>query len=87
MKKSEISFQAATAADAEAIVTMIYQSVHELMDFMFGSQVPAERVLQKLLGRESGQFGYRYVTVMRDGPRPVGVVLGYTREQLAAAEA
>lgn len=86
MKKTGISFQAATAAEADVIVTMIYQSVHELMDFMFGSQRLAERVLKKLLGRASGQFGFRYATVMRDGQRVVGVVLGYTREQLAAAE-
>ncbi len=86
MKKSEISFQDASAANAGAIVTMIYQSVHELMDFMFGSQAEAERVLKRLLGRESGQFGFRYATVMRDGSRTVGVVLGYTREQLRAAE-
>ena len=75
VKKPEIRIEAAAAGDAAAIVTMIYQSVHELMDFMFGSQAQAEPILKKLLARASGQFGFQYVNVMRDAGQTVGVVL------------
>ena len=56
------------------------------MDFMFQSQAQAEQVLTKLLKRPSGQFGYRYFSVMQDGDETVGVVLGYSRKQFLQAE-
>jgi len=81
VKKSSIEIKPGTRDDAEDIKALIYQSVHELMDFMFPSRVMAEQVLEKLLQRPNGQFGYRHVEVMKDGTDTVGVVLGYSRKQ------
>ena len=86
MKTSRIRLVPGSAEHADSISRLIYQSVHELMDFMFQSQARAEPVLTRLLRRPSGQFGYRYVSVMLDGDKTVGVVLGYSREQLQQAE-
>jgi len=86
VKKSSIEIEPATPADAGEIKALIYQSVHELMDFMFQSRLKAEQVLEKLLQRPNGQFGYRYVAVMKDGKDTVGVVLGYSRQQFLQAE-
>ena len=86
MEKSLIKFVPASRGHADLISLLIYQSVHELMDFMFGSQELADPVLKKLLGYSSGQFGYRYVSVMQDGDQTVGVVLGYSREEFMQAE-
>ena len=86
MKKSSIEIKPGTPEDAAEIKALIYQSVHELMDFMFQSRPRAEQVLEKLLQRPNGQFGYRYVAVMKDGKNTVGVVLGYSRKQFLQAE-
>jgi len=86
IKPDGIKFFAASEKHAKSITTFIYQSVHELMDFMFGNQKLAEAILNRLLKYSSGQFGYRYVTVMKDGEATVGVVLGYSRQEFLAAE-
>lgn len=86
MKTTHIKFVSGRAEHADSIARLIYQSVHELMDFMFHSEARAEPVLTKLLQQSAGQFGYRYVSVMLDGDKTVGVVLGYSREQLEQAE-
>ena len=86
MKISSIEFKSGAPEYAEEIKVLIYQSVHELMDFMFQNQVKAEAVLEKLLQRSNGQFGYRYSSVMTDGDDTVGVVLGYSRKQFLQAE-
>lgn len=86
MNRSRILYEAGTPAHADAVTPLIYESVHELMDFMFGSRAAAERVLARLLRYPRGQFGFDHLTVMRDGERVVGVLLGYGREDLEAAE-
>jgi FAD/FMN-containing dehydrogenase/ribosomal protein S18 acetylase RimI-like enzyme len=86
MIKSKIEFLRGDAKFSTAITPLIYESVHELMDFMFLSRVPSEAVLDKLLQYSAGQFSYRYTTVMQDGDSVVGVVLGYGRQQFLEAE-
>ena len=86
MSRSSISIIPGSAEHADSISDLIYQSVHELMDFMFGSQAMAGQVLRKLLRRPSGQFGYSHVSIMQDGDVVVGVVLGYNRKDYLAAE-
>lgn len=86
IKPAGIRYLSGTAAHADSISRLVYQSVHELMDFMFGSEAQADRVLKNLLRRSSGQFGYRYLSVLSDDDAMVGVVLGYGREQFLQAE-
>ena len=86
LKKNNLSLSPGSPDYARAISVLIYESVHELMDFMFQSRSIAEKVLIKLLSRPRGQFGYRYVSVMKDGDKIVGVVLGYSRKQFQDAE-
>ncbi|MDX2476928.1 MAG: GNAT family N-acetyltransferase, partial [Gammaproteobacteria bacterium] len=86
MSKSGIEFLKGDARFSTAITPLIYESVHELMNFMFLSREPSEAVLDKLLQYSAGQFSYRYTTVMQDGDRIVGVVLGYGRQQFLESE-
>lgn len=85
-KVASIDYRAGSPDDAESISELIYQSVHELMDFIFASDLEAEKALRKLLRRPDGQFGYRYTTVMRAAGEVVGVVLGYDRRQFEQSE-
>src|SRR5210317_1379709 len=86
METSTIKFRPATAKHADSTALLIYQSVHALMDFMFQSSEQALPILNNLLARSSGQFSYRYLSVMQDADQVVGVVLGYSREQFLQAE-
>ena len=85
-KPDTIKIVAALAEHADSITLLVYQSVHELLDFMFGNQKMAEPVLKRLLSYASGQFGYRYGRVMLDGEATVGVVIGYSRKEFRDAE-
>ena len=71
---------------AEAAASLIYESSHELMDFMFRDRALAERVLAKLFRKTGGHFSHRFATMAALDGRTVGLELGYDRDQLAAQD-
>lgn len=80
----DIRFGPAEPAQAARLAALVYESSHELLDFMFGGRARAEAALRKLLQQPGGHFGHRFATVMLAGDDIVGVVLGYDRKQLSA---
>ena len=82
----DLAFRSARPEDAESLATLIYQSSHELLEFMFGGRLDAEKALRKLLGHSGGHFGYQFATVMTVGNDIAGVELGYDQDELAAQE-
>jgi hypothetical protein len=79
-------FAPAQPARAAALATLVYESSHELLDFMFGGRLQAEAALTRLLRKSGGHFGYRFATTMAAGNDIAGVELGYGSRQLAAEE-
>ena len=71
---------------ADGVAPLIYDSVHELMNFMYGSRSVAEAVIRRLMRWPGGHFGYRFATVMVDGRDVVGVELGYDKARLSAQD-
>ena len=86
MTEADIRFQPAEPFHADALAPLIFDSSHELLEFMFGSREGAEVGLGKLLRRADGHFGCKFATMLLVGGDIVGVELGYDREQLAAQE-
>lgn len=86
MNDVDLQFRIADSGHAEVIAPLIYESSHELLDFMFGSRGAAEAGLAKLLRKDDGHFGHRFATLMAIGDEIVGVELGYDRDQLANQE-
>jgi ribosomal protein S18 acetylase RimI-like enzyme len=80
----DIRFRPAEPSQAATLAVLIYESSHELLDFMFGGRAGAEAALSRLLARRGGQFGCRFATVMLADDEIAGVVLGYDRSELAA---
>ena len=66
---------------AEAGV-LIYESSHELLDFLLSDRGIAERVLAKLYRKSVGHFSFRFSTAAVVEDRMVGLELGYDRDQL-----
>jgi FAD/FMN-containing dehydrogenase/ribosomal protein S18 acetylase RimI-like enzyme/SAM-dependent methyltransferase len=79
-----IRFCGAEPGHAERLASLIYESSHELLDFMFSGRSGAEAALARLLGKPTGHFGYRFATVMLADDEIVGVELGYDKRQLTA---
>ena len=65
---------------------LIYESSHELLNFMFKSQSTAEKVLEKLYRKNRGHFSYVFSTVVEMDGEIIGLELGYDKEQLAKQE-
>lgn len=82
----DIRFEPASAAQAAALAPLIYESSHELLDFIFGNREIAEKALAKLIGSPNGHFSYRFVTLMMVSDQICGAELGYSAEQLAGEE-
>lgn len=83
---SDIRFEPASAAQARALAPLIYESSHELLEFMFGSRAAAEHALTKLIARPNGHFSHKFVTQLKVNDQLCGAELGYGAEQLDAAE-
>ncbi len=65
---------------------LIYETGHELLDFMFGGRQGAERVIGKLFKKSLGHFSHAHATkAVLDG-QVVGIEVGYRGEVLAAEE-
>jgi len=88
MSKSDldIRFEPASAAQAIELAPLIYESSHELLDFLFGDRTTAENALAELIARPNGHFSYRFVTLLIVNDRLCGAELGYSAEQLDAGE-
>lgn len=81
----DIRFFPAEPSQAARLAVLIYESSHELLDFMFSGRARAEAALTKLLQQPGGHFGHRFATVMLADDEIGGVVLGYDRKQLVYA--
>lgn len=81
-----LQFREASPAVADAIGPLIYDSAHELLDFMFGGRERAEAALGRLLRIPRGHFGYGFAETALIGNQVVGVSLGYDKRQLASQE-
>ncbi|MEM7500383.1 MAG: GNAT family N-acetyltransferase [Pseudomonadota bacterium] len=86
MNDVDLQFQLARSEHAKDIAPLVYESSHELLDFMFGGRSGAEAGLTTLLRKSDGHFGHRFATLMLLGDEVVGVELGYDRQQLAGQE-
>ena len=86
MNDTTITFEPAGEFHADALAPLVYESSHELLDFMFGSREAAEAGLGKLLRRSDGHFGCRFATMLLVDGELAGVELGYDRVQLEAQE-
>lgn len=81
-----IEFRPARAADAADLAPLVYESSHELLDFIFGDRLQAETALANMMARPGGHFGYRFATTMTQDDDIVGLMLGYGRQQLVGEE-
>lgn len=81
---TEIKYCATQLNHLDLMAGLIYESSHELFNFMFTNRADAEKVLQKLLRFESGHFGNQFATVMLVDGEVAGVELGYSNAQLSA---
>lgn len=68
--------------DADIASNLIYDSGHELFDFMFDDQDTSVTIIKKLFKKERGYFSYAFSTVLLSEGDVVGVQLGYDLEQL-----
>ncbi len=68
--------------DADVASYLIYDSSHELFDFMFEDKDTALKIIKKLFKKERGYFSYVFSTVLLSDGDVVGVQLGYDLEQL-----
>jgi len=82
----DIRFEPASAEQAPELAPLIYESSHELFDFMFGDRKTAETALRQLIARPNGHFSYRFATVLLADDQICGAELGYSAEQLGAEE-
>ena len=82
----DIRYEHAVAGQAAELAPLIYESSHELLDFMFGDRAKAEKALGRLIDRPGGHFSYRFVRRMLLDDKLCGAELGYGATQLAAEE-
>lgn len=79
-------YRAGRSNDAGATAKLVYESSHELFNFMFGDFSTSEKVLQRLLSYSGGHFGADYATVMESDGKLVGIFIGYSKAQLSSQE-
>ena len=78
-----IKFEPAAAKlDAAAVASLIFDTSHEMLVFMFGDRHTAEQALARLSRRVSGHFAYRHATLALRGDEVLGLELGYDAAQL-----
>ncbi len=82
----DLTFQPGDPSQPKAAAALIYQSSHELLDYMFSNQAIAERVLSRLYRKRSGHFSHRFSTSALIDEELVGLELGYSKEQLKREE-
>ncbi len=88
MTETELNIRFAPAQPEQAaeLAPLIYESSHELLDFMFGDRTTAEAALTRLIAKPNGHFSHRFVTLLIVNDQVQGAELGYSAEQLSAQE-
>lgn len=81
-----IRFAPAKPEQAAELAPLIYESSHELLDFMFGDRAGAEKALARLIARPNGHFSHQYATLLLENDEICGAELGYSAEQLGGEE-
>ena len=82
----DIQLEPATSTQAAELAPLVYQSSHELLDFLFGGCDAAETALAELIARPNGHFSHRFVTLLMINRRICGAELGYSADELADEE-
>ena len=77
-----VTFHPGDPSKSSDACRLIYQSSHELLDYMFADKDTAEKILSKLCRKKYGHFGYSFSTVAQIDKRVVGIELGYDKTQL-----
>lgn len=83
MNKSAIVIEPGTPSFSLEAGKLIYESSHELMDFMFSGQEVAEKTLAVLYQKKRGHFSHVFSTTAMKENQFVGIELGYDKNQLA----
>ena len=88
MTETELNIRFAPARPEKAaeLAPLIYESSHELLDFMFGDRATAETALTRLIAKPNGHFSHQFVTLLIVNDQIQGAELGYSAEQLSAEE-
>ena len=60
----DVRFEPADATHAKDLAPLIFESSHELLEFMFGDRASAEAALTKLIARPNGHFSYKFTTLL-----------------------
>jgi ribosomal protein S18 acetylase RimI-like enzyme len=86
MDHPNITFIPGHPNDAEVAATLIYESSHELLGFMFQGRETAIRVLTKLYKKKHGHFSHVFSRLAIIDGQVVGLELGYGQDQLVKQE-
>ncbi|MDA0782503.1 MAG: GNAT family N-acetyltransferase [Proteobacteria bacterium] len=81
--ENNIIIKPGSSSFSSAAAKLIYESSHELLNFMFKDQETAEKVLAKLYRKNKGHFSNVFSTVVEMEGEIVGLELGYDKGQLA----
>lgn len=85
-EQSDIEFICTSADFNGDAAALIYESSHELLDFMFSNRECAIDVLTKLHSYPGGHFGKQFVTLLIFEGKVSGVELGYNRQQMSSQD-
>lgn len=83
MNKSITTIVPGTPHFSNAAGKLIYESSHELMNFIFSGQKVAEKTLASLYRKKCGHFSYKFSTVAIVENQVTGIEIGYDKNQLA----
>lgn len=81
-----MKFVPASSNQTDDAASLIYDSSHELLGFMFLNREDAVHILTRLLSYSSGHFGHKFTTLLKMDSKVVGVELGYSYQQLKSQE-
>lgn len=81
-----IQFKPIQASNTDQAVDYIYDSSHELLNFLFHNEIAAKTALKKLLIKDKGFFSHHFVTGLFVDEQLMGIELGYDQQQLADQE-
>ncbi|OBU16906.1 FAD-binding oxidoreductase [Photobacterium aquimaris] len=86
LQSTDSQFKRAQASDSSVLSECIYESSHELMDFMFTSRSEAIPTLTKQVLQPRGLFSYRFGYVYYHDNHIKGAVVGYTKQHMQQQE-
>lgn len=83
---TDAQFKRAYMSDSAALTECIYESSHELMDFMFASRSEAIPILTKQVLQSRGLFSHKFGYIYRHDNQIKGAVVGYSRQHMQQQE-